>query len=90
MTGISIIILLTAAVILACCFISIFNMQPTTNNVVRLAFLILATAEFAILIGPVFGVHQDGIGMAAINFGLCLLCLCDQFRHRYSFAGIRP
>jgi choline-glycine betaine transporter len=77
-----IVTLLCAVVILAYCLSVVNSMNPETSHYIRVAFIILCVAEFALLAGAVFGLKTAGhVEVMILNFAILLFAMFDH-RHR--------
>jgi len=76
-----------ALVLLALSLDAINHMTGQTSHLIRVAFAAVATGEFVLLIGALFGVIiANNMGVAILNSGLLMLMLFDRRRRGNSWA----
>lgn len=77
--------LLCAVVVIAYTLHVINHMSRRTDHLMRLAFVTLCFAEFALLAGPLFGLKTAGrFEVMVLNLSVLLFVLFDRRRRRYS------
>lgn len=78
--------LICAAVVLAYTLHVINHMGRRTDHFVRLAFVVLCFAEFALLAGALFGLKTAGrFEVMVLNLAVLLFVIFDRRRKRYAY-----
>lgn len=75
---VSLLVHLSAIVVLACTLISINEMSATTNHIIRLAYVLIATSAFACIAGELTGAWLISAPCALAMMGLAIFLAFDR------------